>query len=134
MPRILLIGYDPETVDFTDPALPPGLDAQMVRDGIALALQRVRERGWEAETCLIRPDGTAIPMVEQQLRSATHDCVVIGAGLRLPPGSLLLFEAVLNAVHRTAPAAAIAFNTSPADTAEAAARWLGKHPDRPVVG
>jgi len=24
MTRVLLLGYDPETVDFSDPALPPG--------------------------------------------------------------------------------------------------------------
>jgi aryl-alcohol dehydrogenase-like predicted oxidoreductase len=30
----------------------------------------------------------------------------------------------VNAVHRAAPNAAIAFNTRPEDTAEAAARWL----------
>jgi hypothetical protein len=31
---------------------------------------------------------------------------------------------VINAVHKAAPAAAIAFNTRPEDTAEAAARQL----------
>ena len=36
--------------------------------------------------------------------------VVIGAGVRLPPQGLALFEAVVNAVHRAAPAATIAFN------------------------
>jgi hypothetical protein len=49
---------------------------------------------------------------------------VIGGGLRLPPKTLLLFEMVINAVHKAAPNAAIAFNTRPEDTAEAAARWL----------
>ena len=38
--------------------------------------------------------------------------------------SLLLFETVVNAVHKAAPNAAIAFNTRPEDTADAAARWL----------
>jgi hypothetical protein len=35
-----------------------------------------------------------------------------------------LFEMVVNAVHKAAPSAAIAFNTQPEDTAEAAARQL----------
>jgi hypothetical protein len=52
------------------------------------------------------------------------DCVVIGAGVRLPPQGLGLFEAVVNAVHRGAPASTIAFNTVPEDSADAAARWL----------
>jgi len=42
--------------------------------------------------------------------------VVIGAGVRLPPSRLGVFEAVVNAVHRAAPRAAIAFNTRPEDT------------------
>ena len=48
----------------------------------------------------------------------------IGAGVRLPPQGLEVFEVVVNAVHRAAPGAAIAFNTRPEDTADAAARWL----------
>jgi hypothetical protein len=50
--------------------------------------------------------------------------VVIGGGLRLPPKSTLLFEAVLNAVRKAAPYTPIAFNTRPEDTADAAARWV----------
>jgi hypothetical protein len=50
--------------------------------------------------------------------------VVIGAGVRLPPKSLWLFEALVNALHQSAPNAAIAFNTHPRDTADAAARWV----------
>jgi hypothetical protein len=58
------------------------------------------------------------------LRSSHFDCVVIGAGLRLPPERLLLFEKILNLVHVLAPAARICFNTTPADTAEAVRRWI----------
>ena len=49
---------------------------------------------------------------------------MIGGGIRVPPKSLLLLEALINAVHRAAPSAPIAFNTRPEDTADAAARWL----------
>jgi hypothetical protein len=58
------------------------------------------------------------------MASANYACVVIGAGIRLPPKGLALFEAVVNAVHRAAPAAVIAFNTVPEDSADAVARWL----------
>ena len=64
------------------------------------------------------------PTVERQLASVSYDCVVIGGGVRLPPQRLALFEAVINVVHRGAPGAAIAFNTRPEDSADAAARWL----------
>ena len=124
MTRILLLGYEPESVDFTDPALPPGMTAEKVRAGIAVAMKQFAERGWEADVGFIRPDETAGPTVERQLRSVNYHCVVIGAGVRLPPRRLAFFEAVINAVHRAAPGVAIAFNTRPDDSADAAARWL----------
>src|SRR5579859_7726940 len=124
MARVLLLGYDPETVDFSDPALPPGMTVEKVRAGIAVALKQFAERGWEGDVGFIRPDETAGPTVERQLASKSYDCVVIGAGVRLPPRGLALFEAVINAVHRAAPGAAIAFNTRPEDSADAAARSL----------
>jgi len=121
MTRILLVGYDPETVDYSDPALPPGMTAEKIRAGIAVALKQFAERGWEAAVGFIRPDETAGPTVERQLASKSYDCVVIGAGVRLPPRRLATFEAVINAVHKAAPGAAIAFNTRPEDSADAAA-------------
>ncbi len=124
MTRILLVGYDPETVDFSDPALPPGMTTEKIRAGIAVAMKQFAERGWEADVGFICPDETAGPTVEGQLASTRYDCVVIGAGVRLPPRRLALFEVVINAIHKAAPGAAIAFNTRPEDSAEAAARWL----------
>jgi hypothetical protein len=124
MTRILLLGYDPEAVDYSDPALPPGMTAEKVHAGIAVALKGFAERGWEADVCYIQPDETAGPTVERQLSSASYACVVIGGGVRLPPRGLALFEIVVNAVHRAAPDAAIAFNTRPDDSADAAARVL----------
>lgn len=124
MSRVLLVGYDPETVDYSDPALPPGMNAEKIHAGIALALKQMTDRGWEADTCLVRPDETAGPILERQLASGSYGCVVIGAGVRLPPRSLRLFEILVNTVHRAAPDAAIAFNSRPEDSADAAARWL----------
>src|SRR5215467_4827916 len=124
MTRILLVGYDPDAVDFSDPALPPGMTAEKIRVGIEGAMKEFAARGWEADVGFIRPDETAGPTVERQLASKSYDCVVIGAGVRLPPRRLEVFEAVLNAVHKAAPGAVIAFNTRPDDSADAAARWL----------
>ena len=124
MTRILLVGYDPETVDFSDPTLPPGMSIEKVHAGIAVAVKQFAERGWESDVCYIRPDETLGPTVERQLRSTNYDCVVIGAGVRLPPKGLALFEVLINAVRKAAPGAAIAFNTRPDDSADAAARGL----------
>lgn len=124
MTSILFVGQKPETVDFSDPSLPPGFDAEKITAGIAIALDKIRERGWQGETCMITPDAAGKAMLETALRGAAYDCVVIGGGLRLPPRSLGLFESVVNLIHQVAPDAAIAFNTRPEDTAEAAARQL----------
>jgi len=100
------------------------MTAEKVHAGIAVAMKQFAERGWEADVGFIQPDETAGPTVERQLASRSYDCVVIGAGVRLPPRRLAIFEAVLNAVHKAAPRAAIAFNTRTDDSADAAARWL----------
>jgi hypothetical protein len=93
---------------------------------IAVAVTKIQERGWQGDTCMITPDEAGSATLEKQLKSATYDCVVIGGGLRIPPKSLALFETVVNIVHKAAPGAAIAFNTRPEDTTDAAARQL--HP------
>lgn len=124
MKRVMLVGLDPATVDFSDPALPPGMSAEKIHAGVKVALADMAGRGWQAENCFINPDETAVPTVERRLAEGRYDCVVIGAGVRLPPGRLVLFEALVNALHRAAPGAAVAFNTRPEDTGAAAARWI----------
>lgn len=125
MKHVLFVGQEPETVDFSDPALPPGLDAAKIHSGITTAMKQMSERGWQADLCLVRPDESARAGLERHLQKAAYDCVVIGGGIRVPPKSLLLFETLINTVHKSAPNAFIAFNTSPEDTAAAAARWIG---------
>jgi hypothetical protein len=124
MTRVLFVGQRPETVDFSDPAIPPGFNAEKIHTGIAIGMAKMAERGWHADLCLIPPDKTAGLVVEQHLATTTYDCIVSGGGIRLPPKSLSLLETVVNSVHKAAPNAFIAFNTRPEDTAEAAARWL----------
>ena len=124
MTRVLLLGYDPETVDFSDPALPSGMTVEKVHGGITVALKQFAARGWESDVGLIRPDESVGPATERLLASKKYDCVVVGAGVRLPPRGLAQFEIVINAIRKVAPGAAIAFNTRPDDSADAAARWL----------
>jgi hypothetical protein len=124
MTRVLFVGQQPETIDFSDPSLPPGLDAAKINEGIRIAAATLTERGWQGDICMITPDDSGIAMLTAQLAKATYDCVVIGAGVRVPSQSLLLFERIVNAVHQGAPGATIAFNTRPEGTADAAARWI----------
>ena len=124
MKRILFVGQKPETVDYSDPSLPPGFNADKINAGIALGVSKIVERGWQGDTCMITPDADGSALLESALKGAAYDCVVIGGGLRLPPKSLALFETVVNIIHKAAPNATIAFNTRPEDTADAAARQL----------
>ena len=43
MTRILFVGQKPETVDFSDPSLPPGFDAEKINAGIAVAVAKIEE-------------------------------------------------------------------------------------------
>ena len=54
--RILFVGQKPETVDYSDPALPPGFSADKINAGIAVAVQKIEQRGWQGDTCMITPD------------------------------------------------------------------------------
>ena len=100
------------------------MNAEKIRAGIEVAVKQFADRGWDFDVGFIRPDESAGATVESQLRSTNYDCVVIGAGVRLPPRNLALFEVVIDAIRRVAPGAAIAFNTRPDDSADAAARGL----------
>lgn len=126
MTRVLFVGQKPETVDFSDPSLPPGFDAEKINDGIRVAEAAMTTRGWQGDVCMIAPDDAGIAALAAQLAKVPYACIVLGGGVRIPPKSLLFFERIVNAVHRGAPKAAIAFNTHPEDTADAAARWVGK--------
>ncbi|MDO3702808.1 hypothetical protein Q3W71_14140 [Micromonospora sp. C28SCA-DRY-2] len=115
-PRVLVIGLDPYRV-------PGPWDPKPVADGIEAGRTRFAEHGVGAEFCLFGLDGSddMAAVVTAALRARAWECVVIGGGVR---NQLDLFERVVNLVHRHAPDAAIAFNTTPADTFEAAARWV----------
>ena len=119
--KVLAIGIDPIFVDFT--AMPQFTPA-MFQSYIDAQLDRLRATGFEVVSCLIDLGDTAEAVTTRALQAGDFDCVLIGAGLRLPGERLVLFEKVLNLVHRLAPRAAICFNTTPADSLEAVQRWI----------
>lgn len=123
-PTVLIVGIDPDLVDYNAPGIPPGLNADLIRAGLAIALEDAAARGWRVEQVYTDLGETAGRVLAERLEAVDPDCVVIGAGVRAP-GNLMLLEDLLNVVHRKAPRATIAFNTRPDDSAAAAARRLG---------
>ncbi|GAA2876580.1 hypothetical protein GCM10010472_37770 [Pseudonocardia halophobica] len=117
-PRVLVIGLDPYRV-------PGPWDPAPVAEAIAVGLARFADAGVGVETCLFGLDGSddVEAVVTEALDRRQWEVVVVGGGVR-SPDQLDLFERIINLVRRHAPDAAIAFNSTPADTFDAAARWL----------
>ena len=119
---VLAIGIEPTLADYT---MLPGLTPELIRSYIDAQISQLRALGYDVESCLIDLGETAEQAVTTALQSRKFDCIVIGAGLRLPPPRLPLFEMVINLIHAHAPPSAkICFNTTPADTVEAVQRWV----------
>jgi hypothetical protein len=117
-PHVLVIGLDPYRV-------PGPWDPKPVADAIEVGIARFAEHGIGVETCLLGLDGSddVEAVVVAAPRARPWECVVISGGVR-NEGQTELFEQVLNLVRRHGPDAAIAFDSSPADTFDAAARWV----------
>ena len=107
-----------------DPALIPGWDPEPVQAAIARGQARFVDNGIEADLCLVAPDEDAEAAIVEALTRTDYACVVVGGGIRKHEPLLEFFEKVVNLVRQHAPGAAIAFNSSPEDTADAALRWL----------
>jgi hypothetical protein len=118
---VLAIGIDP---GFADLAAFPQFTPELVRSYIDAQIERLRELGFEVDSCLIDLGETAEAVATMALKSRHFNCIVIGAGLRQPAQHLLLFEKIVNLVHSLAADAKICFNTTPADTAEAVQHWI----------
>jgi hypothetical protein len=118
--QVLVIGLEPDLVDFSTM---PDMNADKVRAALAADQAKLSTLGYEAELCLTDLGDTAEEVVARKLSGNPFDCVVIGAGIRTIPAYFLLFDRLVNVVHRTAPGARICFNTKPSDTAEAVQRW-----------
>jgi hypothetical protein len=117
-PQVLVLGLDPYRV-------PGRWDPKPVADAIEVGIARFAEHGVGVETCLFGLDRSenVQEVAAAALRARPWKCVVIGGGVR-NEDQVELFEQLLNLVRRHAPEAAIAFNRTPADTFDAAARWI----------
>jgi hypothetical protein len=117
--HVLVIGLDPYRV-------PGPWNPKPVADAIDIGMTALADRGFHAEACLIGLDGSdnVEARITAALQARSWDCVVVGGGIREPEEQLELFESIINLICRHAPQAAIAFNHTPHDLADAAARGL----------
>jgi hypothetical protein len=127
-PRVLVIGLDPYRV-------PGPWDPEPVAKAIEAGLAEFAEHGVGVRTCLIGLDGSddVAAVVGRALRAHPWECVTVGGGLRHSDDQVLLLEQVVNLIRRHAPDAAIAFNSTPATTYEAAARWIDRFGRTPAL-
>ena len=117
--RVLVIGLDP-------PRVPGPWDPAPMVAAIRAGMAHCADLGVDAESCLVGLDGSEDvgASIATALRSHPWSCVVVGGGIRAGEGQVELFEDVLDLIGRHAPQAAIAFNSTPTDIAEAALRGL----------
>ena len=119
--RVLMIGLAPEVVDYS---LYPGLTRERLTAQLEADEAALKAMGYDAEQFYIDRGETAEAVVTQKLTQNEYACVLIGAGVRANPSTFLLFEKLVNVVHRHAPSARICFNTKGSDTADAVRRWI----------
>ncbi len=124
MKKVLIIGMNPFTLDFSLPGFPPGLTAEKVEMGINADLEKLKAMGYDPAKYWIDNGNMNQENLIHQLKATNFDGVLIGAGIRIPPSNFSLLEKLINTVHENAPQAKIMFNTNPNDTTESIQRWV----------
>ena len=119
--NVISIGLHPDVVNY---ALFPGLTREKLTLDLKAQEEHLQKLGFLTTFCLVDLGETAEQVARAALQEKQYDAVVIGAGVRLPPPHLALFEKLVNVVHEFAPKARICFNTKAEDTAEAILRWV----------
>ena len=117
---VMSLGLHPDVVDYS---MFPGLTKEKLVGDLKATEENLKAAGFDVTICLV-DHKTAEQTARAALAERRHDVVVIGAGVRLPPPHLPLFERLVNVVHECAPQAKICFNTTAENTAEAALRWV----------
>jgi hypothetical protein len=122
--RVLLVGLNPDIVDYSKSPV-PGLTAAKVRAAVEADKTKLETLGYGVTSLYVDDGKTAEAALTAELSTGAYDCIMIGAGLRIVPAYFMLFEKLINVVHRHAPASTkVCFNTNPSDTADAVLRWV----------
>jgi hypothetical protein len=122
--RVLLVGLEPDIVDYSKSPV-PGLTAAKVRAAVEAETSKLESLGYSVKSLYVDDGKTAEAVLTNALATGEYDCIMIGAGLRIVPPYFLLFEKLINVIHRHAPASTkLCFNKNPSDTAAAVQRWV----------
>jgi hypothetical protein len=122
--RVLLVGLEPDIVDYSKSPV-PGLTAAKVRAAVDADCAKLESLGYSVKSLYVDDGKTAEAVLTDVLATGGYDCIMIGAGLRIVPPYFLLFEKLINVIHRHSPASTkLCFNTNPTDTADAVRRWV----------
>ncbi len=124
MKTFLIVGIDPDAIDYSAPNIPPGMTAEKLSAEIEQTRQQFSDQGDRADVCGLKSDGSAEAQITGQFARSNYDCIMVGGGIRQPDQSIELFEKIINAIHQHAPKAAIAFLKMPKDGIAAAGRVL----------
>ena len=100
---VLLVGLDPDIVDYTKSPV-PGLTAAKVRAAVEADSAKLQTLGYSVKSLYVDDGKTAEAVLADALAASRYDCIMIGAGLRIVPPYFLLFEKLINVVHQHAPA------------------------------
>lgn len=119
--QVLFVGLHPGVVDF---GKYPGLSPEKLRAALEADRSKLAALGYAVDICFTDRGETAEQALADALAAKPYVCVMIGAGVRADPETLLLFETLVNVIHQHAPGAKICFNTGPTDSAAAVQRWV----------
>lgn len=118
--KVLMVGWHPSVVDYSKY---PGLTAEKLEGALRADEKKLNDQGYDASMGFIFSGETATDQLVKTLEENTFDVVLIGAGVRKDDDHFLVFEKLVNVVHKHAPQARIAFNTGPTDSDAAVRRW-----------
>lgn len=118
--KVLIVGLDPHKIQF---GTERGLTAGSVSAAGQATNDKLQALGHSVETWLFGPDADEQPLVDL-LAARDFDVILVAAGLRGLPEHTLLFENIMNVIHRNDRSANLCFNSSPENAFDAISRNL----------
>ena len=118
--KILIVGLDPHKIAF-------GPERGLTSEGVAATGQATTDKllalGHEVQSWLIAPNDDEKSLIELLSRQE-FDIILIAAGLRGLPEHTLLFEKIINVIHREGRSATLCFNSRPDNALDAILRCV----------